>query len=266
LGNPTPLHLKYAGQLRDSLPENIKAAAREPLDAVALIYAMLLSSDEKTRALQLAELAQRAAPPIYEKTVALFPEVAPVAAHAHLPIINLALGALRQLSAEQFQNFSQTLQWLIDSDGNVELFEFVLQKIILRHLAPQFSKSKPPVIQFYSIKPLVTDCAVLLSALANAGSNDAAEIQKAFAQGAPYLRAPNDDDLRLLPAEQCGVNQMDTALNRLAQAVPIINRNLIEACVHVVGADGVIQEGEAELLRAIADTLDCPIPPFVPTE
>jgi len=27
------------------------------------------------------------------------------------------------------------------------------------------------------------------------------------------------------------------------------------------GADGVIQKHEAELLRAIADTLDCPIPP-----
>ena len=46
LGNPTPLHLKYAEQLRDSLPDSVKAAAREPLDAVALIYAMLLSSDE----------------------------------------------------------------------------------------------------------------------------------------------------------------------------------------------------------------------------
>jgi uncharacterized tellurite resistance protein B-like protein len=30
----------------------------------------------------------------------------------------------------------------------------------------------------------------------------------------------------------------------------------------VVGADGIIQEAEAELLRAIADTLDCPIPPL----
>src|SRR6516162_9099274 len=37
-GNPTPLQLKYAEQLRDSLPDNVKAAAHEPLDAVALIY------------------------------------------------------------------------------------------------------------------------------------------------------------------------------------------------------------------------------------
>jgi hypothetical protein len=74
LGNPTPLHLKYAEQLRDSLPESVKAAAREPLDAVALIYAMLLSPDEtNARATQLAELAKRADPAIQEKTAALFP-------------------------------------------------------------------------------------------------------------------------------------------------------------------------------------------------
>jgi hypothetical protein len=30
----------------------------------------------------------------------------------------------------------------------------------------------------------------------------------------------------------------------------------------VVGADGVILESEAELLRAITDTLDCPLPPM----
>ena len=46
LGNPTPLHLKYAEQLRDSLPDSVKAAAREPLDAIAMIYAILLSPDE----------------------------------------------------------------------------------------------------------------------------------------------------------------------------------------------------------------------------
>ena len=265
LGNPTPQHLKYAGQLRESLPENIKAAAREPLDAVALVYAMLLSPDDATRATQLAGLAKRSTSTIQEKTAALFPDVSKIAAHVHLPIINLALGGLRQLSAEQFQNFSQTLQWLIESDGKVELFEFVLQKIILHHLEPQFNKTRPATFQYYTLKPLVPDCAVVLSALANAGNSDAAEVQKAFDQGAPYLRAP-DGDWGLLPREQCGVDQIDAALNRLSLAVPIIKKNLIEACAHTVGADGVIQESEAELLRAVADTLDCPMPPFVATE
>ena len=263
LGNPTPLHLKYAEQLRESLPDSVKAAAREPLDSAALIYAMLLSNDEAERATQLAGLAQRVDPAIAQKTAALFPDVSQAAAHAHLPMVNLALGTLRHLTAEQYNQFSQTLEWLIGSDGKVELFEFVLQKIITHHLAPQFGQAPRAVVQYYSIKPLVPDCAVLLSALANVGSSDAGEIQKAFEVGAPYLRAPDDSGLTLLPREQCGVDQIDTALNRMAQAAPLIKKNLLEACIHTVGADGVILEAEAELLRAVADTLDCPMPPFV---
>ncbi|MBC8019528.1 MAG: TerB family tellurite resistance protein [Verrucomicrobia bacterium] len=46
-------------------------------------------------------------------------------------------------------------------------------------------------------------------------------------------------------------------------AAPQIKKHVIEACVQVVGADGLIREREAELIRAIADTLDCPIPPFI---
>ena len=265
LGKPTSLHLEYAEKLRNALPDSVKAAAREPLDSVALVYALLLSNDEKMRATQLAGLAQRVDTGVSQKTAALFTDVSQAAAHAHLPMVNLALGSLRHLTAEQFAQFSQTLQWLVESDGKVELFEFVLQKIVLHHLAPQFGAARPPTVQFYTLKPLVPDCAVVLSALANVSSDDAAEIEKAFETGAPYLRAP-DGDWGLLPRDQCGVSQIDAALDRLAQAVPIIKKNLLEACVHTVGADGVIIESEAELLRAVSDTLDCPMPPFVPAE
>ncbi|HEV2454727.1 MAG TPA: M48 family metallopeptidase [Verrucomicrobiae bacterium] len=263
VGNPTPLHLQYAEQLRDSLPEAVRAAARDPMDATALVYAMLLSNDESQRAQQLAGIEQQAGAAIRDKTVALYPDVSKAAAHAHLPMVSLALGALKQLSREQYETFSRALDWLINSDGKVELFEFVLQKIVLRNLDPQFHGAAKPIAQYYAVKPLAPDCSVVLSALANIGSNDAAGIEKAFDAGAPYLRAPEDSDLRLLPAAQCGIQQLDAALNRLVLAAPIIKKNVIEACVHVVGADGVIQEGEAELLRGICDTLDCPMPPVI---
>ena len=264
LGNPTPLHLQYAEALRDSLPDSVKAAARNPLDAAALIFAMLASDDETQRATQIAEIGKRFSPAVSDRTAALYPDVSAAAHHAHLPMINLALGSLRLLTAEQFEQFSQTLEWLIESDGQMGLFEFVLQKIVMHHLAPQFGRAPRTVVQYYSLKPLVPDCALLLSALANLSSNDAGEIQKAFDTGAPYLRAPDTGELNLLPREKCGVDEIDATLNRLAQASPLIKKNLLEACIHVVGADGVILETEAELLRAIADTLDCPMPPLAP--
>ena len=258
LGNPTPLHLKYAEQLRDSLPDSIRDAAHEPLDATALIYAMILSGDDGLRAQQLAGIGQRAGAAVRQKTEALYPDVSKAANHAHLPMINLALGALKQLPADQYQTFSKTADWLISSDGKVELFEFVLRKIVFHHL-----NSRRPVIQYYAIKPLVPDAVVILSALANVSSDDPAEVQKAFDAGLPYLVAPDGSILQLLPPDKCGVNQIDAALNRLVQAAPFIKKNIIDACIHVVGADGVVYESEAELLRAVADTLDCPMPPLV---
>ena len=128
LGQPTPLHLRYAEQLRAALPENLKAAARDPLAASALVYALLLSPDEKLRGEQIAGIAGRASDSAARQTAALFPEVATVAKRSRLPLVNLALGALRNLTAEQFKRFADTLSWLSGSDGKVELFEFVLQK------------------------------------------------------------------------------------------------------------------------------------------
>jgi len=262
VGTVSTQHLRYAEQLRDALPDNLRAAARDPLDATALVYALLLAGDGKLRGEQLAEIAKRTAATVVDKATALYPDVAAVAKRARLPLVNLAIGSLRNLTAAQFKQFADTLKWLVGSDGKVELFEFVLQKIVQRHLAPKFSGGQPATVQFYTLKPLVPDCAVVLSALANVGSNDNGEIQKAFAAGVPFLRAPVAVPLELLPLENCGVAQLDAALNRLALAVPIIKKNLIEASAHVVGADGVIVEAEAELLRAIADTLDCPMPPL----
>ena len=260
---PTPLHLRYAEDMRNSFSGMIQSAAREPLDATALMYAMLLSPDEGVRATQLTELARRTVAGVCETTVKLWPEVASVAARARLPLVNLALPALRHLRPDELHQFSQALQWLIESDEQIDLFEFVLQKIVRRHLAPQSEKTGSTSNQFHSLKPLVRDCSVVLSALANVSSSSiAGEIEKAFRTGEPYLHA-KADGLKLLSREDCTLEQIDVALDRLVLAVPLIKNKLIEACVHVVGADGLIQEREAELLRAIADTLDCPIPPFV---
>jgi len=262
LGKPTPLHLRFAEELRNSFSEKVQSAAREPLDATALIYAMLLSPDEALRTKQFTELAKRAAPGGGETTAALWPEVAPIASRARLPLVNLALPALRQLRPDEFEQFSQALQWLIESDDQIETFEFVLQKIVRRHLASQSGETRPASIQYDTLKPLRRDCSVVLSALANVSSRNSGEVEKAFQAGAPHLGAKTDG-LQLLPRAECGLEQLDTALDRLALAAPQIKKNLIEACVQVVGADGSIQEREAELLRAIADTLDCPIPPLI---
>jgi Zn-dependent protease with chaperone function len=267
LGAATMAHLHYAVALRDSFPPAVREAARDPLGASAVIYGLLLSSDPAMRAKQLQLLAQTTSDEIRLETERLLPDVESVATHAKLPLVELALPGLRHFSPAQYQQFSKAIQSLIECDGEIDLHEYVLQKIVLRHLDPQFSGARKPVIQYYAIKPLAPDCAVLLSALAHAGSDDPAQAEAAFERGAQGLSGQAQAGLAFISAGQCDLPQVDTALNRMCQAVPQIKKNVLNACALTVAADGVVQELEAELLRAIADTLDCPMPPFIqPTE
>jgi hypothetical protein len=170
------------------------------------------------------------------------------------------MSALRRLSPAQYEQFNNNIQSIVQSDPQMELFEYTLQKIVLRQLEPAFKRPKRPVIQFYVIGPLRPDCVTLLSALAYAGQTDPAQIDAAFRQGAAKLDLPG---LTLASAADCSLARVDAALERLNQGAPQLKKILLNACAETVAADGVIQESEAELLRAIADTLDCPIPPLL---
>ncbi len=262
VGAPTVQHLRYAANLRDVLPESLATAAHEPFSASALIYALLLSADATTRASQLEQLQRRVEPGIFQETQRLLAHAATVPIPVRLPLVTMALPALRRLSRRQFETFSAAMTCIIESDREVDLFEYALQRIVRRHLEPAFQPAKRTVIQFYSMQALAQECAVLLSALARIGHVEPARIEDAFRLGVSQLRCPGVE-FALLPDADCGLPQIDAALARLAQAVPQIKRNLLHAAAHTVAADGTIQSSEAELLRAFADTLDCPIPPFI---
>ncbi|MGE5208933.1 MAG: hypothetical protein ACM3KL_06340, partial [Alphaproteobacteria bacterium] len=93
--------------------------------------------------------------------------------------------------------------------------------------------------------------------------SDATEAYKAFARGAQLLGRAARTEIPWMPPEQCTLTQLDSVLERFSQAVPQIKKNVLTACAQTVAADNIIQEREAELLRAIADALDCPMPPFI---
>jgi hypothetical protein len=263
VGEPTTAHLRYAVEMRNSFPPAIQNAAHDSLGASALIYALLISSEPELRGRQLDLLAQNASVAIRSETERLLPEVQAIATNTKLPLVDLALPALRQLSPAQYEEFTRTVQQLVESDNEINLFEYVLQKITLRHLEPGFKGARKPVIQYYTLRPLAMDCAVLLSALAHVGTDNPAQAKAAFQKGAAPLSYASQTAIEFLSASASDLPQVDAALARLTQAVPQIKKNVLNACAQTVAADGVIQEMEAELLRGIADALDCPLPPFL---
>src|SRR5204862_556132 len=161
------------------------------------------------------------------------------------------------------EQFRSAVKALILGDNQTDLFEFMLQKIVMRHLDTRFYPERRPVTQFYDLHPLARDAGILLSATAYAGADDATRARAAFVKGAESLGRMARAEIPWLPPSECDLPHLDAALDRFAQSVPQIKKNVLTACAETVAFDNVIHPREAELLRAIADSLDCPIPPFL---
>jgi hypothetical protein len=262
-GTPSSVHLKRAGEIRDALSERLQDALHDALGASAVIYALLLSEDNGVRGRQLDFLTRKAGQPVRDEMLRLEHEIQNLPRDHRLPLIDLAIAGLRQLSPKQYFQFKEIVDALVRMDGSISLFEYALQSVVLHHLSPQFEPPPRKVIEFYSFKPLVGDATVLLSALAYLGSDHPTIAQAAFERGAALVMRATRSQVPILARSKCTLDLVDASLKRLCRAVPQIKKNVLHACALTVAADGKLDRREAELLRAIAATLDCPLPPFV---
>lgn len=266
VGRPRAEHLQYAVDLHEAVPVAIHDAVRDPLGAHALICALLLADDPGAREKQLAELSRATSDAVRNETDRIWSQAREIPARARIPVVDLTLPALRRLSPAQFEQFRTAVNALIASDAQTDLFEFMLQKIVMRHLDTRFYPERRPVTQFYDLRPLVRDAGILLSATAYAGAADPVQARTAFDKGAESLGRIARTEIPWLPPSECDLSHLATALDRFAQSVPQIKKNVLSACAETVAFDQVIQAREAEILRAIADSLDCPLPPFLESQ
>ena len=261
IGNPTPEHVDFAAALLKSLPEAVREAARDTHDACALIFALLLDKrDEVVRQNQLGHVKDLFGDQMAKATLKLSGDVAKLDPRAKLPVADLAIGALRRMAREQFDSFTHLLETLAAADEQIDLFEFSLSKLVIRHLEPNFLKQRKKLAQVYSLKRFGHECSVLISSLACTAGSDAETIQMAYQAGAAHLAAATK--LNQLPAAECDLQELDQSLVALVGVGPNLKRQLIEAAAATVSADGYLQIQEAELLRAISDSLNCPMPPL----
>ncbi len=255
--------IRQAAILRLDLPDEMKDQIPNPDGAAAILYGLLLSDDESIRARQMELLQAGLEPEAYERAVALAAAVDTLQPQMRLPVAELAVASLRRSEGDEITRFCQLMQQLIESDGAIELFEYTLMKMVQRRLLggtaiwSSQAKGRP-----CGVREVLPDCTLLLSALAHVGHDTERDARKAFEVGLESLDAPGAQ-LEFMPRSDWDLNKVDAALGRLVHCSPSARRNILIACGKTVVADGRVGVREAELLRSIADSLDCPMPPFV---
>ncbi|MEX1256593.1 MAG: M48 family metalloprotease [Gemmatimonadota bacterium] len=264
VGTLAPRHLAYAQEFLSRIPTEVREVAHEPEGAVALVVALLLSSSGEVHGRQL-DLVRAALGEKVERTaVGLAPLVERVGPAGRLPLLDLALPALRALSPERGAEFESTVSALIRADGRVHPFEFALFHVVRRNLeGPRGDRGRPPKRRLAPISRLRVEAETVLSALARSGARDEEEIQHAFAAGATLLFPDTIGVGEAQPAGAVQLDRVDEALGRLADLRPSDLRRLLDAAVATIHADRHFAVPELEMLRAVAEALDAPMPPIV---
>jgi Zn-dependent protease with chaperone function len=261
MGRVSALHLEYAARLIRELPPAVMEAVHDSFAARAVVYALLLDADADSRKLQLEILDAKAEAGVPELTRKLLPELERLGPVHRLPLIDLALPALRDLSSSQYERFASLVHDLVEADQRIELFEWTLQRILLTHLAPTFEGVHRPQRRLRSQRELRQALEVILSTLARVGSlSESAAQQVVSLAGRDLVKG----ELRLLPPDQVGLASLDEALARAASLDSNGKERVLRACAQVIAGDGQVAESEAELFRAIGDSLGCPVPPLLP--
>lgn len=264
VGTTTPAHLDYSGAILDAIPEPFRAATRSSLGAVALVYTLLLDNDDSAARTQLHALAAMTHPDILHEVYTLAPLRFGLDPRARLPLIELSVTALRELSPDQYASFRADMDALVTADGRLSLFEFSVQRCLTLWLDAAFGLRVRRPVQYFSMRGIRDPMSCVLSALAYIGARDHGAAMHAFQRGAAELRLLQPGDARLLAPEYCGFDAVDNALEIVGAAAPAIKQSFIDACAATTLADGELTVSEAELLRAIAEAIGCPVPPFLP--
>ncbi len=256
VGRISPDHVGFGARLLAALPAALTDAARQPYSARAAVIALLLDQDDAKAAPQF-EVIERSEPGLASEVRRLRLIEKPLGDGARLPIVQLALPSLRQMSDAQRGSFLALIRSVVDTDGTVTRAEFVLAHLVKIHLDDR--PSAAPAVA--SIRPLLPDIALLLTELARCGSSDPARASTAFAAASARL-VDQGLQLRMQPND-ARPEDIARALDRIAAAENGVKRRVLDACAWCVANDGEVTPSEAETLRLVADCLRCPLPPFL---
>ena len=263
VGNMTPEQIQYSTELLGAIPDKIKNELKDMFGATALILALLMDKDEDVRNRQINALKKTIAPEMRDASIKLEKDARSLQPVLKLTVIHLAIQTLRSLSAKQYAELTHNMQVLMAADGKLNLFEFVVNKLIGHHLGVVFNSRKQKTM-IKSMDKVLPHAVMLLSLLAKSGHLNAEAARKAFAFGNQQLKYAGIQN-PMGYQDKVAFKDLDRAFDILAIASPGIKRAVFDACCDCVLFDGKVAVREAELLRATASIMDIPVPPFINT-
>lgn len=247
IGQPTPEHFDYAQKLHQQIPQDIKALAHQPGAADSILYALLLLESPPQQSVPVA---------IPEQTRQLSLALRESSPLIRLPLLDICLGTLKAEPQERRQAIIRNAIDLIKVDMKVTLSEFVYCYLIQQAL----HEIKRPARTIKSYRTLEPALATLFSALVQVSGDSKEKQAENFQQIMQYY---SNKDYSQWLQQAPSPKTLNHALQHLNRLAPLLKQPVVDACVDCILHDNKAVVKEMELLRAICEALECPMPPIL---
>ena len=260
IGNPTPEHLHLARQLRESIPEPLVKAAHSASGAYLLTLALIVEESFAERQFaiiesQLGDVRTLQVREYYEQLQA-------IGLRYWLPLLEVSFPALKQRPAQSLEFLVDLVRKLVEVDGVIDLREFCYYQIITKHLQQAAAPAAEAKVNRVSRKAARHAAVDLLRIVAHYGHDDSEAEDRAFRAGARIF-GDWAGKVDVPPGDQASVQRLESALDVLAGLNPAGRKSLVEAVSKAISHDDRLTLREAEMLRAVCASLECPLPPIL---
>lgn len=262
VGDSARVELARGRVLRERLAPEWVEAARDSGEARTLMFGLLMAVDPALRVEEVEWLRSTVGSEVATRAERWQDALADLHSADKIALVDLSIPALRGMSEPEYRQFVEMTRRLVASDGLVTLFESMLQHLLERHLDSHFAQRGFPSIKYHTLEALGRESSVILSAMARLG-RDPAEAEAVWESLRRAWEGRGDWVPELLSPEDCGPRHLGPALDRFERASPIVKEALLEHCAVAAAHDGQLSSLESELLRLVADTIGCGVPPFI---
>jgi Zn-dependent protease with chaperone function len=263
VGQPDPQQIAYAMQIRESIPAVLSDAAHAPDLAWILTLALAIGRDPSHANRKLRFVIEQIGADRGQQVQHYAAEIKQIGAEYRLPILEIALPALRSRPRQQREYLVDLVRRLIELDGVVELHEYCFYRVVrscFETISDPSGRRKGNRAGKKEIRQAAID---LLMTVAHHGHAETGDRSRAFQAGiAEFGHWANDesyDDGRTMRA----IPLLDRSLDVLARMNASGSKSLLQALAKTVSHDGKVNAVEAELLHAICAALSCPLPPIL---
>ena len=258
LGESARLDSNVGAAIRDELRAG-KVTSFSKQEAKSLLLGLLVAADTDGREIGKTILANHGfTEETISQVIAWSVNLEGYNSAKKLALVDLSLSWLRKMGKPEAKAFVAASKALIEADGEVNLFEFMLQKVIERHVEIGLGLKPVPAMKHRSLVSIETEVARVLGAFAVLAGGEAA-----LANAAAEFREHTG---RELPRIQAGLAEVAQALVEMDASTPLVKQQILRLCGLVATDDGVVEDKELELLRATAEAIGAPVPPLFRTK